>query len=140
MTQTQLDCQFQLEQNNTDLTTQSFFNDSPVLFLGSMDQTNTNLSEQDNQAEHHNNYPNNSTPPTKFTVDQSHETPPPSKKKHEIKKRSCVSFFTGILAFITNRPSLPTTRDDHLIPILSNDHFTFKAHLTSLYMHPTDYT
>ena len=37
-------------------------------------------------------------------------------------------------------PLLSTTRDDHLIPILSQDNFTFKAQLTSLYMHPTDYT
>ena len=41
---------------------------------------------------------------------------------------------------IPSHPSLSTTRDDHLIPLLSQDHFTFKAQTTSLYMHPTDYT
>ena len=41
---------------------------------------------------------------------------------------------------IPSQPSLSTTRDDHLIPILSQDNFTFKEQLTSLYMHPTDYT
>ena len=41
---------------------------------------------------------------------------------------------------ISPQPSLSTTRDDHLIPLLSQDNFTFKAQLTSLYMHPTDYT
>ena len=36
--------------------------------------------------------------------------------------------------------SLSTNRDDHLIPIFSHELFTFKSELTSLYMHPTDYT
>ena len=36
--------------------------------------------------------------------------------------------------------SLCTNRDDHLIPLLSTDDFVFKAQLTSLYMHPTDYS
>ena len=39
-----------------------------------------------------------------------------------------------------SQPSLSTTRDDYLITLLSQDNFTFKAHLTSLCMHPTDYT
>ena len=38
------------------------------------------------------------------------------------------------------QPSLSTTRDDKIIPILSHDNLTFNAQLTSLYMHPTDYT
>ena len=41
--------------------------------------------------------------------------------------------------FIPSNPSLSTNRDDHLIPLLSHDDFIFKAQLTSLYMHPTDY-
>ena len=39
-----------------------------------------------------------------------------------------------------SKPSLSTNRDDHLIPLLSQDNFTFKAQQTSLYMYPTDYT
>ena len=42
--------------------------------------------------------------------------------------------------FISSKPSLSTTRDDNLIPLLSHDDFIFKAQLTSLYMHPTDYS
>ena len=42
--------------------------------------------------------------------------------------------------FIPSKPSLSTNRDDHLIPLLSRDDFIFKAQLTSLYMHPTDYS
>ena len=36
--------------------------------------------------------------------------------------------------------NLLNKRDDYLIPILSTEIFTFKSQLTSLYMHPTDYT
>ena len=42
--------------------------------------------------------------------------------------------------FISSKPSLSTTRDDHLILLFSHDDFIFKAQLTSLYMHPTDYS
>ena len=41
---------------------------------------------------------------------------------------------------IPSKISLCTNRDDHLIPLLSHDDFVFKAQLTSLYMHPTDYS
>ena len=41
---------------------------------------------------------------------------------------------------ISVKDSISTQRDDYLIPILSNEIFTFKSQLTSLYMHPTDYT
>ena len=41
---------------------------------------------------------------------------------------------------LPSKPSLSTNRDDHLKPLLSQDNFTFKAQLTSLYKHPTDYT
>ena len=39
--------------------------------------------------------------------------------------------------FISANTSLSTNRDEHLIS-LSDDDFTFKAQLTSLYMHHTD--
>ena len=42
--------------------------------------------------------------------------------------------------FKPSKPSLSTNRDDHLIPILSHEDFIFKAQLTSLYMHRTDYS
>ena len=41
---------------------------------------------------------------------------------------------------IPSKISLCTNRDDHLIPFLSHDDFVFKAQLTSLYLHPTDYS
>ena len=39
-----------------------------------------------------------------------------------------------------SKPSLSTNRDDHLVPLLSQDNFTFNAQLISLFMHRTDYT
>ena len=41
---------------------------------------------------------------------------------------------------IPTKPQLSTTRDDYLVPILSTNCFSFKSQLTSLYMHPIDYT
>ena len=51
--------------------------------------------------------------------------------------------FLSSLAFPPTKPSKPslsTNRDDHSIPLLSHKNFIFKAQLTSLYMHPTNYT
>ena len=41
---------------------------------------------------------------------------------------------------IPSKISLCTNRDDYLIPLRSNGDFVFKAQLTSLYMHPTEYS
>ena len=41
---------------------------------------------------------------------------------------------------IPSKSSLCINGDDHLIPLLSHGDFVFKAQLTSLYMHPTDYS
>ena len=38
------------------------------------------------------------------------------------------------------KPQLSTNRDDYFVPILSTNRCSFKSQLTSLYMHPTDYT
>ena len=43
-------------------------------------------------------------------------------------------------AILPTNPSRSTNRDDHLIPFVLQDNFIFKAQLTPLYMHPTDYT
>ena len=39
---------------------------------------------------------------------------------------------------IPSQLPLSTTRHDHLIPLLSEENFKFKAQLTSLHLHPTD--
>ena len=88
MTPAQLDLptidllQTQLEQVPSDLTAQSLFNDSPILFLESLDQVHAHASEQVEQAEHHTTFSKGQTPP-----DTSHETPPPPpKRKYGIRK------------------------------------------------------
>ena len=60
--------------------------------------------------------------------------------KLEIMKDSVFFSLPIYPPFKSSNSSLSTTRDDHSIPLLSQDDFIFKAQLTSLYMHPTDYS
>ena len=134
MTQAQLDLHTQLEQISSDLTTQPLFNYSSVLVLESIEKVNAHPSEQVEQPERNtsskvDNPPNN-----------THETPPPLKKRYEIRKGNIFLSSPIYPPILPSKPSLSTNRDDHLISLLSQDNFTFKAQLTSLYMHPTDYT
>ena len=131
---TQAHHDLQLEQLSSDLTTQPLFNESPVLFLENIDQVNAHPSEEIEQIEH--------TISTKVHTppDTTHEVPPPPKKRYEIMKDPVFLSSTMFPPKKPSQPSLSTTRVDHLIPLLSQDSFTFKAQLTSLYMHPTDYT
>ena len=73
-------------------------------------------------------------------TDHTHATPPPPKKRYEIMKDPVFLSSPIYPPFISSKTSLSTNRDDHLIPLLSYDDFIFKAPLTSLYMHPTDYS
>ena len=133
MTQAHLDLQDKLVQTS-DLTTKPLFNDSPVLFFESNDQVNAHPSEQIEQTEHTTSS-KVQTPP-----DNTHEIPPPPKKRYEL--MTDIVFISSHIfpSTISSKPSLSTNRDDHLIPLLSQDYFTFKPQLTSLHMHPTDYT
>ena len=110
------------------------FNDSPVFFLEPLDQKNAHLSEQVEQTE--------LTTPSKVNTppDTTHEVPPPPKKRYEIMKDPVFLSSPIFPPKIPSQPSLSPISDDHLIPLLSQDNFTFKAQLTSLYIHPTDYT
>ena len=56
-----------------------------------------------------------------------------------VERSTACTFLTSPVypPLITPRDSISTQRDDYLIPILSNENFTFKSELTSLYMHPT---
>ena len=77
MTQAKLDLQTvdlhtKLEQTLSALTTQPLFNDSPILFLESLDQVHSQASEQVEQTEHNTTHSKDQTPPN-----ISHETPPP---------------------------------------------------------------
>ena len=72
-------------------------------------------------------------------TDRTQATPPLPKKPYEIMKDSVFLSSPIYPPSIPSRPSLSTDRDDHSIPLPSDDDFISKAQLTSLYMHPTDY-
>ena len=98
-----------------------------------IDQVNAHPSEEVEQIEH--------PTPTKVHTppDTTHGVPPPAKKGYEIMKDPVRLSLPLFPPKIPSQPSLSTTRNDHLIPVLSQDNSRFKAQLTSLYMHPTDY-
>ena len=72
--------------------------------------------------------------------EQSTSTPPPSKKKYDILKDPIFLTSPVYPPVISPKDSISTQRGENFIPILSTENFTFKAQLTSLYIHPTDYT
>ena len=139
MTQAQIDLQTQLEQATpTDLITRPLSNDSPVLYIETSEQTPPTFLEpmEHTKVENENPKP---TPPQEDT-DHTQSTPPPPKKRYEIMKDPMFLSSPIYPPSIPSKISLCTNRDDHLISILSTDDFVFKAQLTSLYMHPTDYS
>ena len=96
-----------------------------------MDTTHKSSDTDNNETSSQNHKPS----------EQSPSTPPPSKKKYDIWKDPI--FLTSAVSppLISPKDSISTQIDDYLLPILSNENFTFKSQLTSLYMHPTaDYT
>ena len=138
MTQAQVDLQNQLEQATSDLTTRPLLNDSPVLYIDTSEPIPTTSLEQMEQETIEHATSKVSTPLN--DIDHTHATPPPPKKRYEIMKDPVFLSSPIYLPFISTNTSLSTNRDDHLISLLSHDDFTFKAQLTSLYMHPTDYS
>ena len=102
--------------------------------METLDQVNAHSIEQIEQTEHTTSSKVH-TPP-----DNTHEVPPPPKRHYEIMKNPVFLSSPIFPPKIPSQPSLSTTRDNHLIPLLSQDNFMFKAQWTSLYMHPTDCT
>ena len=102
MAQAQIDLQTLSEPTSSDLTKQPLFNDSLVLFLEPLDQITTNPSDQIEQAEHTTSS-NVHTPP-----DNTHETPPPPKKRYEIKILSWFLRLYFLLQYLLNFHVLQT--------------------------------
>ena len=139
MTQAQIDLQTQFEQATpTDLITRPLPNDSPVLYIDTSEKTPPTFLEPMEHTKVDNENPK-PTPPQDDT-DHTQSTPPPPKKRYEIMKDPIFLSSPIYPPSIPSKISLCTNRDDHLISILSTDDFVFKAQLTSLYMHPTDYS
>ena len=156
MTQAQLDLQnlqnqFEQQTINTDLTTQTLFNDSPVLLYEVMEQhasvvaSEQTSSEQNNfnleQIEHQTPPEKQQTFPETNNYEQSLGTPPPpAKKRYEVMKDPAILFSPTYPPILPSKLSLSTNRNDHLIPLLSHNRFIFKSQLALLLMHYTDYT
>ena len=135
VTQEQIDLQNQLEMHTTDLITKPLSNDSPVFFLDTKETSDDPIPD----PMEHQNFPSKNKTPSDH--DQSPDTPPPTKKKkYEIMKDP--EFLSSPIypPILPTKLQLSTNRDDYLVPILSTNRFSFKSQLTSLYMHPTDYT
>ena len=113
-------------------------NTSPILFLLKTSPIETTKNQPEQMDTNHTTSKSSDT--DEKPTEQSISTPPPSKKKYDIMKDPI--FLTSPLypSVISPKDSIPTQRDDYLNPILSTENFTFKSQLTSLYMHPTDYT
>ena len=138
MTQAQIDLQKQLDQATpADLITRPL-NDSHVLYIETSEQTPPTFLEQmeHTKVEHEN--PKTTT--SHDDTDHTQTTPPPPKKRYEIMKDPVFLSSPIYPLSIPSKILLCTNRDDHLIPLLSHGDFVFKAQLTSLYMHPTDYS
>ena len=138
MTQAQIDLQKQLEHATADLTTRPLLYDSSVLYIDTSEPTTFNSLEQLEHAKLEHNTSKLPTPPD--DTDRTHATPSSPKKRYEIIKDPVFLSSQIYPPFIPSKPSLSTNRDFHLIPLLSHDDFIFKAQLTSLYLHPTDYS
>ena len=138
MTQAQVDLQNQIEQATADLTTRPLLHDSPVLYIDTSESIPTTSLEQKEHEKIEHDTSKISTPLN--DTDHTHGTPPPPKKRYEIMKDPVFLPSPIYPPFISPKSSIPTNRHDHLISLLSHDDFIFKAQLTSLYMHPTDYS
>ena len=139
MTQAQIDLQTQLEQATpTDLITRPLLNDTPVLYIETSEQKPPTFLEQMEHTKIEHENPKTATPPD--DTDHTQTTPPPPKKRYEIMKDPVFLPSPIYPPSIPSKISLCTNRDDHLIPLLSHDDFVSKAQLTSLYVHPIDYS
>ena len=137
--QTQTDLQKQLEQATpADLKTRPLLNDSPVLYIDTSEQTPPTFLEQMEHTNIEHENPKITTPHD--DTDHTQTTTPPPKKRYEIMKDPVFLSSPIYPPSIPSKTSLCTNRDDHLIPLLSHGDSVFKAQLTSLYMHPTDYS
>ena len=137
MTQAHLDLQSQLDSQNisniSDPSTTPLCNTSPISLLSPIEPTNNQIEQMDTNISKSSGTDHNDKP-----SEPSASTPPPSKKKYDIMKDPI--FLTSPIypPVISPKDAISTQRDDYLMPILSNENFTFKSQLISLYMHPTD--
>ena len=147
MTRAHMDLQSQLDSqknsNISDPSTPPLCNTSPISFLSPIEPTSNQIEQMDTThtvSKSSDTDDNESSSQNHKPPEQSPSTPPPSKKKYDIMKHPIFLTSPVYPPLISPKDSISTQRDDYVIPILSNKNFTFKFQLTSLYLHPTDYT
>ena len=142
MTQAHLDLQSQLDSQNISNisvpSTTPLRNISPISFLGPIEPTNYQIEQMDTTHKSSDTDNNESSSQNHKPPEQSPSTPAPSKTKYDIMKDHIFLTSPVYPPLICPNDSISTQRDDYLIPILSNENFTFKSQLKALYMHPTD--
>ena len=138
MTQAQVDLQNQLEQATADLTTRPLLNDSLVLYIDTSEPIPTTSQEQMEQEKLNMIQQKFRLRSMILIIHTQHHLL--RKKRYETMKDHVFLSSSIYPPFISTNTSLSTNSDDHLISLLSHDDFIFKAQLTSLYMHPTDYS
>ena len=143
MTQAHIDLQSQLDSQNisniSDPSTTPLCN-TPISFLSPIEHTNNLVEQMDtNNIVYKPSDTDIDSPSTKHS-EPSASTPPPSKKKYNFIKDPIFLTSPIYSPIISPTDSISTQRDDYLIPILSNEQFTFKSQFTSLSMHPTEYS
>ena len=144
MTQAHLDLQSQLDSqnisNNSDPSTTPLCKNSPISFISPIEPTKNQIEQMDT-TQNSSDIDNNEISSQNHKLSEpSLSTPPPSEKKYDIMKDPIFLTSPVYPPLISPKYSILTQRDDYLILILSNENFTFKSQLTSLYKHPTDYT
>ena len=139
MTQAQIDLQTQLEQATpTDLITRPLSNDSPVLYIETSEQTPPTFLEPMEHTKDEHEIQNLLLHKKILIIHNRHHLL--QKKRYEIIKDPIFLSSPIYPPSIPSKISLCANCDDHLISLLSTDDFVFRAQLTSLYMHPTDYS
>ena len=144
MTQAHIDLQSQLDSQNisniSDPSTTLLCTNSPISLLSPIEPTNNQMEQMDTTHKSSNTDNNELSSQNHNPSEPSPSTPPPSKTKYD--KLTDPIFLTSPVypPLISPKDSISAQKDDHLVPSLSNENFTLKSQLTSLYMHPTDYT
>ena len=109
-----------------------------LFYIDTSEPTTSNSIEKMEHAKLEHDTSKIPTPPD--DTDRRLARPHHPKKRYKVMKDPVFLSSPIYPPLIPSKPSLSTNRDDHLIPLLSHDDFIFKAQLTSLYMHPTDYS
>ena len=138
MTRAQIDLKNQLVQASSDLTKCPLFNDSPVLFIDTSEQTPSTPPEQMEQVKIE--HDTSKVPTPVDDTDRTHATLPPPKKRYEILKDPVFLSSPVYPPFVPSKPSLSKVMTkintfSHLSPIKEWVHTNIGLTMVSRYFH-----